>query len=93
MATFTQELRNLLDSLTVLEQRLSRTLCFTGQEMPSWEQLSEEEQQMALLLGQGISVTCHHLQTYSGQLPTPPGQGSSGGSTTGFSGSGRNTLH
>ena len=69
MATFTQELSNLQDCLQGLEQRLSRTLCYTGQEMPSWEQLSEADQKKVMQLGNAISVVCHHLRTYSEELP------------------------
>ena len=81
MATFTQELSSLQDYLQGLEQRLSRTLCYTGQEMPSWEQLSEADQKKAVQLGNDISVVCHHLLRYTEELPAPQRQEQSGAST------------
>ena len=93
METFTQELNNLLDCLHGLERRLSRTLFFTGQEMPSWEQLSEVDQMRVLQLGNDISVVCHHLQSYSNGLPDRQHQARSMGSTDDGSALDQNTQH
>ena len=93
MATFTQELSNLQDCLHALEQRLSRTLCYTGQEMPSWEQLSEADQKKVMQLGNAISVVCHHLLTYTEQLPKQQGQVLSVVSTDDVSASAQNMQH
>ena len=93
MATFTQELSNLQDCLQGLEQRLSRTLCYTGQEMPSWEQLSEADQKKVMQLGNAISVVCHHLLRYTEELPKQPGQVLSKASTDDASASAQNMQH
>lgn len=91
MATFTQELSSLQDCLHALEQRLSRTHCFTGREMPSWEQLSEADRTKVMQLGNDISVVCHHLLTYTEELPAQQGQEQSGASTDDGSESDPNT--
>ena len=91
METFTQELNTLLDCLHALEQKLSRTHCFTGREMQSWELLSEAEQMLVLQLGNDISVVCHHLRTYSEELPDRRYQAQSPASTGDTSESAQNT--
>ena len=78
METYTQELSGLQDYLHGLERRLSRTRFYTGQETPSWGQLSEGEQQRVGQLGSDISAVCHHLTTYSAGLPGSPDQDTSG---------------